>query len=410
MIEGFHPNEHDASINVPSRAETRQPERHTPFYTATLDLVHQRIPEVEAGVKVALDSIDRQAVDNFHVFKSQEYPGVEFTVSKVAITPDDIHAIAKAMEPHPIITVKQPQDPEAIPVRSEPRHDENEKIVYFLFPPFNPPGADHALVHMDMLIDRFMRELPEVAGAMKRGEPIPRVEAYSLGSTTGLGGKESKDALKEKKKDGFDVHGAYYAEYIASQLPTTAEELANTRIVLQGVSRGTFTAASAYSHLSTELQAHTQILADGNVDNGMRVVNGFRKETLWHMKNNPFMKVLGKAGKGFPEYLSQTAGIEKDSFPDTVRKLRGSARDAINLVKGKTPMPTDTERIYMRQGIEDPLRDSTDLEGRTVKTIGRSIMAPVKGRHFFDLYQRTSRWKKNAEYCESAVAALNKAS
>ena len=121
--------------------------------------------------------------------------------------------------------------------------------VYFLQPALNPSPAGNAYSVLDLGIDRFIREISRVTGAMKRGENPPAVDIYLVGAPQAFGGQVTNEWIDAIKKDGFGPHGKLYAEFMENHLPKEETELARTRITMQAVSKGTSTSVETSKNL-----------------------------------------------------------------------------------------------------------------------------------------------------------------
>lgn len=385
------------------RIET-PPKIHTPYYIATLEKVKKEAsPDVVPGIQIGLENVDSQLMGNFSIYHPKSRPGVAYSTSKVEINPKIVEEIAATR-------VGQASQRPAIDAESTPLRKEGQKIIYFLFSAFGPPGADNVFLSQDEIIDRYMRLLALVAGPMRRGEPPPTVEIHVLGSTNGLGGKNSPESLKNKSKNGFAEHGTYYGDYILDHIPTDPEELAKSQIVIQGVSRGGIIATEVYKQLPGDLKPHFQVLRDNYPGSGAKVALGLVQEIIHHMRHNPFSAKLDKERAGFESKFAKSKGLSQKVTGD---QIRGFLSDAWNIIKGVNPEVEG--RFTNRQGIDDPLVDTTELnqlieielakpdtERRNIVRSGHGYREfPFKGRHFFDTYQRISRWGKNIRYCWS---------
>jgi hypothetical protein len=218
MNEMYSSNENEASIRGRPHFETSQPEGHTYFFEPTINLARQILAgqvitrqekfeghtdtkiglkdaleqvdgDVMPGLREALLIVDKQAINNLKINHPKAAPGARYTSTVLKVNPEIIRAIAAkmpdALQPQ---TIKDSGETSATPL-----HVAGEKFIYFITPPLST--EQDALVHMDEGYNRFMRCLTKVAGAMKRGEPIPEIEIHMFGATTGLGGKETARSL-----------------------------------------------------------------------------------------------------------------------------------------------------------------------------------------------------------------------
>ena len=351
----------------------------------------QEKPEIIDGLRVALSEIDKQMIENFGVFESTVHPGVCFSYSKLSITQEVVKKIAETTSTEEIIGKKAS--------RQEEEHKDSKQMrknqVYFLFTAFGPPPEASAFTVQDVGIDRFMREIPLVARAMKDGEPPPKIDIYLLGYPTGFGGQVTKEYIEALKKDGLSANGPMYAEFAQHMLPQGLAEDSKlqeqTHIVLQGISMGAGHADQTLKNLPEGIQKITHGLMDvpagvhTNPLRGVQVALGMAVETGGRSLFDPMMKGLMKRGGSFIAYMSQRTGIGADSKEQA--RLKSEAIFRVTGLKILQGLPLQTEytqdknnkphhtKYFLRTGIKDPLttglgrlRMVADKIGKLVKT------------------------------------------
>lgn len=328
-------------------------------------------PEDEAAADVIFEDLDKQILDSYESYRSEAYPGVAFSHTALRITPELIKKIRAT-------------DPNSTPLPEgslKPATSKDQK--WFLFTAWSlPPGGD-ALTVGDLGIDRFMRLLPTVARAIKANEIPPNAEINLMGSPTGFGGEVNQAWIDAIKTEGFDAYGKLYAEYVKKNVPDDPAKLANTRIVLQGVSKGTIVADKTFEHLTPEIQAHTQELIDNPAGNhkatpiikylsGLKVFSGLIGETVVRLAGDPTMRGLMKRDKAFYKAVSDQKGITPDSPEQTKFKRDAVIHEGLRLLSG-TPLDTEDNRMFVRRSTTDPLTFNPIKLGQVYFETGRQI-------------------------------------
>lgn len=127
---------------------------------------------------------------------------------------------------------------------------------------------------LDVGIDRTFRGLTEVAQ-----DPEVSFRTDLLGSPIGFKGRVGKKFTQETVENGFESYGKLYAEYIEKVIGEMDE---NTRIVINGASRGAVTAEKTYHFLIQRLmQAHAQKMHETKKEYGLEEENAYR-DFLYH--------------------------------------------------------------------------------------------------------------------------------
>lgn len=392
--------------------EISKPDLRTPYCVAMMEKAEKKIPDVKQEMKIILGEIDRQAVDNFGLFKPVQFPGTEISYIKLTVGADLIHKIAGAES--------------ELPIDQEGASGKNE--IAFLFTAMGKPPDGNAFTAQDMGIDRFIRNIPKVAHAIKRGEPVPNVEIYLLGSGTGYGEKASQNLIDQINERGLEVRGEIYAEFIEKAL--AGKDLGNTSVLLQGVSMGTTTADKTFDHLPDPIKGITQRLFDNpagthnpstlsNVVRGGQAIAGLGAEFAARELLDPVAKALGRTKIPFRNYLYEQKGIKEDTPLEKKAKDDLFRAAGFKLVQG-SPLNTD-ERSYIRRGIKDPLTTTPARiinvamrKGRKIQTHegkeatiqvpmdqkGRALEVPINRTHFF-IYENFPRWKQIINDCKN---------
>lgn len=238
---------------APSKELKPNMELTVPYVAAIRPEAKSKIEGHDRSLDIVFDEINRQAIENFQTNKSERFPGVEFASVHLSVTPE----LIKKINPQ----VATSQKPELTnDVEEEPKH-----YVYFLQPAFGKGESGNPYTVLDLGIDRFIREMPRVMGALRRGESPPAIDIYLVGAPQAFGGKVIPEWVEDIKKRGFEPHGELYAEFMQKQLPTDPGELEKTRIIMQGVSKGASTSVATSRNLPEELKEKTQRLYDGPV-------------------------------------------------------------------------------------------------------------------------------------------------
>ena len=344
------------------------------YVTIVKDIVAKKIPEHQQSFNIALDEINRQITgEGLFQWESKDQPGVKFLAGHLQITPELIERIANQNQN------TQQTDSEVISSEPEgPKH-----YAYFAQPSFGLGLDGSALSVLDMGIDRFIKEMPKVARAIRAGEKPPSVDIYLLGGPTALGAEVTREFVDGVKKNGFSEYGRLYAEFVREHLPKDEDTLAETRVVLQGVSKGTITGEQTYAHLPPELQERSQLLFDNPAG-----THGRNIPTQIGRSINMGVGMAGELGvrmiagsvkggafagqKDFYEAIMQKKGIPEDS--EEQKKLKGELflkGELATIAKG-TPLD-DNIRSFSRISTPDPVNIN-------VRNMARVFSAPITER------------------------------
>ncbi|NCN45028.1 MAG: hypothetical protein COU63_00430 [Candidatus Pacebacteria bacterium CG10_big_fil_rev_8_21_14_0_10_36_11] len=370
-------------------------EVHSPYYHGALDLLNaelQNHPSSEKNQETAkdiLDNIDQQGIENFSVFKSKEFPGVNLPYVKISLETliDEIAPTLEQEEP------------------TEKNDLSNEKAIYVISSGFAYPPAGHPFTPWDIAYDRVMDLLPKAIKARKKGQPIP--DLYVLGSPNSLWGKVTPEWIEKLKTEGFSAYGKLCAELLGPIFDQEKHHDTAPRVVLHGMSLGTAVVAETRKQLPTDIQDRTQLLLDNPVlsNNILQVPIGFLLESVLRLVFDPKIK---KSMSHEPEFYKQseralrTLGIEPaDSLEDVSLKKQAAMVDVKNLMKTKTF--AEGNKTYIRLGLFDPVSFSLVRILERLRKYKRYTthglaatdnIYPINTSHFIDRY-RVKKWAKN---------------
>lgn len=379
----------------------------SPYFEAAIKEVRKKSPKNEQVIRTILEDVDRQGVDNFAQFKSEKYKGVAISYTRVSVTDFVKHAFPQQFE-----QVQPVQD------QISPR----EKIINVVFMGFVYPPGGSPFTAWDIVTDRAISSMAKVVRPLKDGEQAPDVEVISLGSPNGLGGMVTPEWIEGLKKNGFSQYAEAYAELLKDVLPQDEKQLEKTKIVFQGMSMGGSVAEQTLRNLPN-LQKHTQLLLDNPV--GIQALSllqraqipiGYFGEAAVGMAFNERIRSAIRNEKEFLKSLrtqlkQKGLDVDDDSKQQSLKKS-AALQEALTIIKG-TPLDTKHTRMYIRQGIKDPvttpiselvqiMKDSHQGK-KTEKKItseGRALKMPINSTHSIDR-NRVKRWSKIIDYCSS---------
>lgn len=339
------------------------------YVTIVKRIVHKEIPAHGASFDIALNEINRQITgDGLFQWesKSENHKGVKFLAGHLSITADLIQRIANQ-------TSQAPKTP------SEDQESEDtqrlEHYAYFVQPSFGLPPDGSALSVLDMGIDRFIKEMPKVARALRNGERPPTVDIYLLGGPTALGAEITRDFVDAVEANGFSEYGKLYAEFAQEFLPHDQDALDKTRIVLQGVSKGTVTAEQTFLNLPDAIKSRTQLLFDNTaasqgrnlptrIGRSANMAIGMGAEMVVRigadiLGGSTIPKGAFKDQGKFYKDILKAKGIPEDS--DEQKKLKGElfTKGEIATIAKGTPFNEKT-RAYSRISTSDPVNINFD--------------------------------------------------
>lgn len=393
-------------------SENLRPELAVPFIAAIRSETKNKIPGHERSLDIVFDEINKQTIETFQVNDSERFPGVRFSSIHLSVTPELISKI----------------NPQTIDQKSNATEGkvegEMKRYAYFLQPAFgvHPGGNAHSV--LDLGIDRFVREMPKVLGALRRGEKPPQIDIYLVGAPHGFGGRVTREWIDEIKKRGFEPHGELYAEFAQNHLPRNAEELGKTVIILQGVSKGAITGEETSRSLSQEIKTNAKIvqrLYDGPVGNHERnllsqIVKsanmsvGMIGEIAVRMAGvvvgtDITGKILSQTEPQFYKEMARKLNLMPDDAEQSKLKVDCLLPEALALGRGN---PLDkSERTFIRQPEIDPsnlnvenlkriLLNDLRLFGRKkfiASENGKVFNVPTSRKlHFFAHKKSFNRW------------------
>lgn len=405
------------------RSPERSDEFQTPYCNVTLKEFSEAHPENREALKTVLGVIDAEGMQSFDIFESKKFPGVKFSFTKHSITPGLIEKLSTQTQLNePLRTgPSTPREP-APEEKSEGQEEEmnSKKHHYYVFTGFAPPPDGNAFTAYDVAIDRYLRLIPRVAGAVSRGEKSPEVEMYVLGAPTGLGGSVTPEWVDMIKTHGFEKYGELYAEFIEEREKTAKGQI-SPHIVLQGVSKGALVAEKTSASLPDHLQNHTQRLLDNPTGDhakspvrwlkGAEVATGFIAESVTRTLFDETMKNLMRLGGKFTEHLSRVKSISKDDPEQGKLKWKAAQAEILTLIKG-TSMDTENTRSFIRRAMYDPTTFNPmrlleiwqkSQDGKAVQFYkeGASLEAPFKGHHML-FYNRFDRYNTILNFAKKA--------
>lgn len=338
---------------------------HTPHLEVALKQIRKQIPEKESALRPVLERIDQQGIDNFSIFESQLYPGVEIPFTRVSVS-------------------------------SAPA--EAPKVTYVIIPGWSWPPDWHPFTGWEVVYDR-------VIGSLLQSKS-KNIQVYSMGSPNAFGGKVSQQWV-ESLKTGLSPYGQVYAEFV-NQVIDQGEANRPDRIILNGSSLGSIIAELAARSPSLQGRKHLQLLLDSPVSShnlkAIQIPLGFtveavarlgfdeRKRTV-QMANSQFLRQLG-------EVLKQRGINTEDSRQQLGLKRQAALIDVWNMVKG-SPLDTKNTRSFIRRGMADPVSFSPvmllralfqKIQGKNAVTgQGRSLEFAVAATHTIERY-RIEKW------------------
>lgn len=385
-----------------------------------------KIPGHEASINTIFSEINKQAIENFGIFNSQDFPGVSFTTTKLSITPELLGKLSKSLNLTPEFMAglsTKPEDVEGDSVSSKESTRDTRDQVWFVEPAFGAGKIGNAFSALDMGIDRFIREMPKVAYALKHGLKPPKIDIYVVGSPISLGGSVTKQWCDEVNRVGFDTHGRVYAEFVKQAV---GENAGDKRVVISGPSRGSITAERTFHFYtmgmtdeekkqvqglydipagSHERFLPLQLVKSANMALGMGAEFGVR------VLFDETSKDLGKTEGKFFDELAKQKNIPQDSKAQERFKLRAFLGELKALGKG-TP-PDKNERGYYRA----PEFDPTNIKFKGIVDRGLSLVKRrqfsfrERGRkltvstdrkaHNFPWKNSFGRWEQVIKYCEA---------
>lgn len=238
------------------RPETApSPHLEVPYISAARVAVRERIPGQAGNFDTFFDLMNQELMGEgkgkgLFVWESKKYPGVRFLAAQVHVSRDWI----KKLSPN--------KKESAFEIRGRIRRQ-----VRFGEPALGNKLDGSGLSALDMAFSPILDMTNMISSQIERGDEPIEADYYALGSPSAIGGTTTEafnEAVRKAKDNGigFDPYGEIYAEFMKDHLPNTEEELKSTRVVLEGVSKGTITADRTLHHLTEDIKARTQVLLD----------------------------------------------------------------------------------------------------------------------------------------------------
>ena len=382
-----------------------KPAFRAPYCEATWQDIQKTIPGAKPEMAMVLSDLDRQCVENFSLFRSERFPGVELSVVKLTPTKELVGKIAG---------ISIPED--ASDESDNPLSSSKVNEQWFLFSAFAKPPDGNAFGSLDIGIDRYVQLLQKVARRIKAGEQTGEFNIYLIGSGTGFGEKITQEYIDAIKNQGLSVRGKLNAEIVEHLLPKTTDgdfDIDNNRIVFQGVSMGTTSIDNMLPYLPEIVRKNSQALLDSpagthkphEVWKAAQTAVGLLSEYAYRELLDNTAKVLGAGKKPFIELMQSEGKTEADSDEQTKLKRALANTSSLKLLKGQ-PLHTEDNRYFIRERTRDilsagPVRVARRLvvmgKAQVLKDSGKSLKAVVRGPHFFE-FRHHSRWEQILKY------------
>lgn len=364
-----------------------------------------------------LDAIDREVVNNFKVFESQEYPGVRFSHTSISLRK------VTGFPENSLVSPKQEEAP-------------GRKLTCVIFTPFSPPPGGDADDVMNAVYDRVFTVLSEI-----KRHPTQDVAVHVLGLPTSKWGSVSEEWVGDLKKGvveteegdhGFAQHGKLYAEFLRTVLPQNQTDLQNVRIRFYGSSMGSILASETAkqfpeiwnkrvlvdvptgTHKPTGKTAKLPVVGTVPLSaKGLQIMVGFGTELAIRTKLDSLVKTSFGGKKKAREELT-TVLLERGIVPHESKAEDALKKDAflqeIKLLIRGTPFDTDDFRSYVVQGMLDPatvdlkrilfLIKKRSMDKRFFKFGKRTLATGINYTHWMDRGRWPDKWVRSIENYE----------
>lgn len=370
---------------------------------ATDEFIKDQVLQKKEKLRVWLDAIDKEAVNNFGVFESEENPGLRFPFTKIRV-----RNVASEVQNNPI----------------DPETEKLPEKTIVLFTPFIPPPGGGPDDIMNIIYDRVLMALPDIT--KRDTHKAKNITVYGLGLPTSKWGSISEEWLRDLKNNGFSEYGKLYAEFLRSVFGQGSLEFQQKRDILffagsMGTVLASETAKQLPKHwenlrllLNNPAGVHEPILSPLR---GPQVTLGFTAEHIARSIADGFVKSALSNAKPAREALSavlEQRGIR--SFDSNEQnKLKNSVKwQAIKFLAKGTPLDTESFRSYIEQGMLDPA--TTDPKRlifllthkgkkRFYKAGERSLGMGIKHLHWMDPMRWPDKWLRGIESYEKAIGA-----
>lgn len=382
-----------------------------------------KVPASETNARIEklgqyLDVIDREVVNNFKVFDSQEYPGVKFPHTSISL-----RKVTGFFE-NSSVSPKQEEAP-------------GRKLTYVIFTPFSPPPGGDADDVMNAVYDRVLTVLTEI-----KRHPAQDVTVHVLGLPTSKWGTVSEEWVRDLKKGvveteegvhGFSQHGKLYAEFLRTVFPQNQIDLQSMRIRFYGSSMGSILASETAKQLP-EIWKRLRVLVDvptgthkptgktvklpfvGTLPlsgKGLQIIGGFEVEARLRMWFDDLVKTSfgnkKRAREELASVLLERGMVSHESKAEVALKKDAFLQEIKLLIRG-TPFDTDDFRSYVVQGMLDPatvnfkrilflMKNKTKNE-RFFKAGERSLGMGINYTHWMDRGRWLNKWIRSIKHYE----------
>lgn len=417
--ETIHPvytNEQRDADMAEAKERLARGEIHSPQYEVSLRKILAKTPEKDkAEVERTLTEYNQQYIKNLDQVASPAYPGVDFTVSKLTITPDVVKRIY-GQSGLPETGVSSASAAEA----TSSHHPQNKR-THFLFGALAPPPSGDAFGMADTTLDTFIRELPQYWDALRKGENPPDIEIYAVGTPTGQGGHVSQEWQNDLQQDYLSTYGKTFVDFVKqhSAQPEDAQGDEQQTIVIRGASKGALIATEVGSMLDDQARQQVVLRLDnpagdhGGADEPSRaaksgrVAVGLGGAIVGHLAASPTFREFGRLDGPFKEELRKLKGWEEDSAEQADLKGKAFQVEQLALFKGVAPDTKDMRTVVTRgwedsltQSIVDQVRSALRIRrrsgqlGATMDFDGKTTEAKVGGSHMLPYDRHNKSWIK----------------
>lgn len=355
------------------------------------ETVRNEVLEKRKKLGAWLDAIDEEAVRNLGVFESRENPGVRFPFTKIRV-----RNVASSVQNSPV----------------NPETEKYPSKVVVLFTPFIPPPGGGPDDIMNIIYDRVLTALPDIAE--RDAHHAKNITVYGLGLPTSKWGSISEEWLSDFKENGFSEYGKLYTEFLLEVFGQDSLEAQQKMSALFFAgSMGTVLADQTARQLKTETakrlnaekekQLDAEVADQPNIEEtnklkikeedvwknltlllnnptgihnpsdktinlpiigriplsakGLQVISGFGAEAFIRMRLERFVRATVSGAKQSGEALSallKQKGISPyESDQQSALKKDANLEAIKSLMKGN-PLDVENQRIFIEQGMLDP--------------------------------------------------------
>jgi hypothetical protein len=312
-MEGLH-------APIPASIEARSsPRLEAPYITAVKAVTRERMPEQAGDFDRFFDAINNELMGNgegrgLFIWESklEKYKGVKFLAAQIHITEKLVRSLSNSKI--------------EAPINGQERRLSH--LVRFIEPAWGLGNDGSGLSALDMAFSPALDMANTIATAIRNGEVPPTGDIFLLGSLTAIGGETTADfnqAVKQAnaRGEGLDPYGEIFAEFMLEHLPSAPDELDKTRIVLEGVSKGTITASRTFAHLPEYLKPKTETIKEDGKKEYKKISRGVQllldTPAGLHGSNLPT-----QIGRGLNMLGFVAEALARSSIKIKGRQLRGS--------------------------------------------------------------------------------------